>query len=253
MKMHILSGGRLRMRKVIYYPDAAPEETLELPVSSILLRHSKGNVLFDTGCHPDIGKDPTPRWGGLARFMTPVMAEDDHLLNSLACIGLSPDDISHVVCSHLHTDHCGCNQFFTKAKIFIHEAELAAARAPDGVRMGYLPADWDHPIPVELVREGHDLFGDGRIRLLHLPGHTPGAMGALVRLDRDGLFLLASDAASVKANLDDDFAPKNTWDVEKCLESYARIREIAQAGATVIYGHDDAQWRALRRGSDCYA
>jgi len=253
MKMHILSGGRLRMRKAIYYPHVAPAETFELPVSCILLRHDRGNVLFDTGCHPDIGKDPIPRWGGMARFMTPVMTEGDHVLNSLACVGLSPDDISHVVCSHLHTDHCGCNQFFTKAKIYIHEAELAAARAPDGVQMGYLPADWDHPMPVEPVADGHDVFGDGRIRLVHLPGHTPGAMAALVRLDRDGLFLLASDAVSVRANLDDNFAPKNTWDVEKCLASYARIRDLEQRGATVICGHDDAQWRGLRRGADYYA
>jgi N-acyl homoserine lactone hydrolase len=44
MKMHILSGGRLRMRKSIYLPDADPSETVELPVSSMLLRDARGNV-----------------------------------------------------------------------------------------------------------------------------------------------------------------------------------------------------------------
>ena len=41
-----------------------------------------------------------------------------------------------------------------------------------------------------------DLFDDGKIVLVPLPGHTPGTMGALVKLDRSGEFLLASDAAS---------------------------------------------------------
>jgi len=54
MKMHVLSGGRLRMKKAIYYPDAGREETVDLPVSCILMRHAQGNVLFDTGCHPTI-------------------------------------------------------------------------------------------------------------------------------------------------------------------------------------------------------
>ncbi len=33
MRMHILSGGRLRMLKHIYLPDAAPEEAVDLPVA----------------------------------------------------------------------------------------------------------------------------------------------------------------------------------------------------------------------------
>ena len=52
MKMHVLSGGRVRMRKSVYFPDADRGETIELPVSCVLLRHRQGNVLFDTGCHP---------------------------------------------------------------------------------------------------------------------------------------------------------------------------------------------------------
>ena len=52
MKMHALSGGRVRMRKSVYVPDADRSETIELPVSCFLLRHAQGNVLFDTGCHP---------------------------------------------------------------------------------------------------------------------------------------------------------------------------------------------------------
>ena len=48
MRMHMLSGGRPRMSRRTYYPDAERGETFELPVSCVLLRHAQGNVLFAT-------------------------------------------------------------------------------------------------------------------------------------------------------------------------------------------------------------
>ena len=252
MKMHVLSGGRLRMRKSIYFPDVAKDATIEMPVSCILLRHPEGNVLFDTGCHPSAATDAVGRWGPLAKVMTPIMAPDTNVLTGLKAIGVEPDDIDVVVCSHLHPDHCGCNAFFRKARIVVHALELAAAKEPGATNAGYLPADWDHPMPMQVIDRETDLFGDGRITLIPLPGHTPGTMGALVKLDRDGQFLLASDAVGLRSNLDDDFIPKNTWDVEQCRKSFAEVRRLEQAGATVICGHDLAQWDTLRKGADAY-
>ena len=79
MRMHILSGGRIRMKKSTYIPDADRHEMIELPVSCALLRHPQGNVLFDTGCHPSIAEDPEPRWGALTKFMLPMMTRDDNV------------------------------------------------------------------------------------------------------------------------------------------------------------------------------
>lgn len=250
--MHILSGGRLRMRRNIYFQDADRSETIELPVNCVLLRHPKGNVLFDTGCHPDVVRDAERRWGALARIMTPLMSAEDNVLDSLKAIGLGPDDVDVVVCSHLHPDHCGCNQFFTKARVFVRAEELAVVRAPDAVNAGYLAADWDHPLTYQEVTSDLDLFGDGRIQLVHLPGHTPGTMGMLVELPNSGRYLLAGDAVSIRKNLDDDIIPKNTWNKELCRASFARIREIEAGGAKVICGHDDAQWASLRKLADAY-
>ncbi len=88
--------------------------------------------------------------------------------------------------------------------------------------------------------------------LIPLPGHTPGTMGAKVDLDRDGSFLLVSDAVSLRENLDTDTVPRNTWNAEALLKSFAEIRRIEKAGATVICGHDDAQWQSLRKGAEAY-
>ena len=252
MKMHFLSGGRLRMRKNIFLPSAERGETIELPVSSALMRHGQANVLFDTGCHPTVAENPEARWGGLAKLMTPIMQPGEHVLSGLAAIGLAPEDIDVVINSHLHPDHCGCNEFFRKATFLVHAEEMVAARAPNSEAAGYLAADWDQPMPVDQVAGQRDVFGDGRIVLLPLPGHTPGSMGALAQLERSGTFLLAGDTVSLRETLDTDIVPRNTWNGEALLKSLAEIRRIEASGATIVCSHDAAQWATLRKGADAY-
>jgi glyoxylase-like metal-dependent hydrolase (beta-lactamase superfamily II) len=180
MKMHMLSGGRVRMRKSTYFPGSDRSQMIELPVSCILMRHAQGNVLFDTGCHPGVAENPEPRLAGMSKFMIPIMA----------------------------------------------------------------PRRQRHHRP--------RLMGDGRIVLLPLPGHTPGMMGALVGLDNSGEYLLASDALSIRENLDRDIIPRNSWNADLCAQSFAEIRRIEAAGAKIICGHDAAQWDSLRKGIDAH-
>ena len=221
MKMHVLSGGRVRMRKSVYLPAAERSEMIELPVSCFLLRHPQGNVLFDTGCHPSVAEDPAARWGGMAKFMTPIMPPGENVLAGLAGIGFSADDIDVVVCSHLHPDHCGCNAFFKRATVMVHEKEIAAARGPNAEAVGYLAAEWDFGA-FDALSGQRDVFGDGRIVLLPLPGHTPGSTGALVQLERSGTFLLAADAVALRVTLDRGIVPRNTQDVDAAAEVVRR-------------------------------
>ncbi|MGH7881109.1 MAG: N-acyl homoserine lactonase family protein, partial [Candidatus Binataceae bacterium] len=96
------------------------------------------------------------------------------------------------------------------------------------------------------------LFGDGRIVLVPLPGHTPGTTGALVTLDRGGKYFLASDTVSLRATLDTGIIPRNTWNADALAKSLVEVKRIETAGATILCGHDAAQWDALRKGADYY-
>ncbi len=195
MKMHFLEGGRLRMRRSIYVSGAAKEETIELPVHAALMRHIRGNVLFDSGCNPEAANDPQARWGGLSKVMTPIFQPEQTVVQQLQKIGLQPDDIDLVICSHLHPDHCGCNSYFRKATILCHEVEAATARAEGAENLGYLRTEWEQPQGFQTFVGDHDVFGDGRIVIMPMPGHTPGMSVARVELEKDGAFVLASDAA----------------------------------------------------------
>ena len=252
MKMHMLSGGRLRMSRRTYLPDAERGEMIDLPVACVLLRHTQGNVLFDTGCHPDVATDPEGRLGTLAKYMQPIMPADDHVLTSLKAVGLGPDDIDVVICSHLHTDHCGCNAFFKRATIFVHALEIEAANADNALDRGYIKADWDHPLKMEIFDRQMDVFGDGKLTLVPLPGHSKGTTGALVKLDQSGEYLLASDSLSVRANLDQRTSPRNSLDVDQFLNSLDEIARLEAAGVKIICGHDETQWAGLQKGLNAY-
>ena len=207
MKMHALSGGRVRMRRSVYVPEAERGETIELPVSCFLLRHPQGNVLFDTGCHPSVAEDPVAHWGGMAKIMTPIMPPGVNVLTGLAGIGFSADDVDVVVCSHLHPDHCGCNAFFQRATVVVHAKDVAAAR-------GRMPRPWAISLPngIRRVRPAgrpRDVFGDGQIVL-------DSVARAHARLDRRAgpaqarrHFLLAADAAPLRITLDEGIVPRN--------------------------------------------
>jgi N-acyl homoserine lactone hydrolase len=248
MRMHALSAGRLQMKRRTYFPDAPRDATIELPVISFLIRHRQANALFDTGCHPSALQDPAARWRGLAKVIKPICSPDDNLLRRLQSIGIVPEDVDLVICSHLHPDHCGCNAFFARATVICHVRELEAARAPGAEEAGYLASEWDYPQTFDIIDGARDLFGDGKVVIVPLPGHTPGSIGALVALERSGRFLLASDAVSIRATLDRDIVPRNTWNADLLQKSFAEIRRIEADGATVICGHDDAQWQEIASG-----
>ena len=53
---------------------------------------------------------------------------------------------------------------------------------------GYLAHRMGRRLTIDAIGGERDVFGDGRIVLVPLPGHTPGTTGALVALERSGSF-----------------------------------------------------------------
>jgi glyoxylase-like metal-dependent hydrolase (beta-lactamase superfamily II) len=252
IRLHVLSGGKIRSDKALYTPGRGDGVKVVAPVACFLIHHPQALILFDTGCHPDVATDPFKRWGGLAKAFQPVFTPADTVVPELGRLGHGPDDVDLVICSHLHMDHCGANEFFRRATCLVHARELATARDPLSEGRGYFRADWDHPTRWREVDGEVDLMGDGRVLLVPAPGHTPGTMMAAVALDRSGTLLLASDAMYTRENLEEDLAPRQVWDAEAWHRSAAEIRGWQGRGASIVFGHDPEQWETLRKGRDAY-
>jgi len=57
---------------------------------------------------------------------------------------------------------------------------------------------------------------------------------------------------ALRANLDLDINPRNTWSPEHSSHSMSEIRKIENAGVTVLFGHDDQQGQGLLKGVEFY-
>jgi N-acyl homoserine lactone hydrolase len=252
MRMKFLSGGKLQMNKSIFVPNSNKEEKITLPVISTFIEHKSTKILFDTGCHPNVYTEPEKRWGQLAKIMKPVGDFNDNLILNLKKNSIEPTDIDLVINSHLHPDHCGCNEFFVNAEFICSFEEIEVASKLDAKSKGYISHEWQHPMPLKGIKEFYDVFDDGRLITIALPGHTPGSIGLQVNTDKSGSFIIASDAISLERNIKHDEIPKNAWDGDLLLNSYQELRNLENRGFQLIYGHDYDQWEILKQTEQYY-
>ncbi|MDR1387695.1 MAG: N-acyl homoserine lactonase family protein [Propionibacteriaceae bacterium] len=211
------------------------------PALSFLLRSPQRMVLVDTG-PAQRDQDHHPSHVQLRR------SPDFGLDVSLERLGVAPGDIDTIVITHLHYDHA-CNlDRFPRAKIYLQAEELRAAVDPITHQKAMYEFGLEDFVPswvraswrVERVRGDFDL-ADG-LRLLLLPGHTPGMQSVLVQTE-SGPHLLASDIISSYDNLDDGAGgwayPGIHTDLVACERSLEKIRSL---GAVVVPSHD---WRVM--------
>jgi N-acyl homoserine lactone hydrolase len=127
--------------------------------------------------------------GELIIFDTGPYAYRPILQGRLRRAGIDPDAVTKVILSHLHWDNAANADLFHNADILVHERELNAASAASG-------RDWAIPeytaralrkLRLQPVAGDVELASD--LRIVELPGHTPGSIGLIV-----GRQLLAGDA-----------------------------------------------------------
>jgi N-acyl homoserine lactone hydrolase len=220
-----------------------PNGPLDLVAGCYLIRMSDGaNILVDSGLPPDA--EPSPHLSQLSDGKT--------VLEHLADIDLRPDDIGAVVCTHLDVDHAGHHDAFRNAEFVVQRAHLDVAR--DDPRYDGARANWDHPDLRYRPVDGDVELAPG-VWLIETSGHTPGHQSVLVRLAKTGPVLLAIDAVPAQALFTPD-RPATPMDVDGELArvSARKLIDLAkrERAALVVFGHDGAQWKTLKRAPEFY-
>lgn len=218
------------------------EGSTKVPITSYLITHPKGRVVFDTGLHPDTQQDPVNHVGDLlAAFHEFHYDEGEDLTARLQAVDVDPGSVTHIVNSHLHFDHCGGNCQLPNATVVVQRIEVDAARN-GGNERGYVDDDFDTGQPMTLIDGEHDLFGDGSVVCFPTYGHTPGHQSLRVRTEQGGDFVLCGDACYLKESLDTMTLPGVIADPEGTLRSLQLFRKLQQEGSTIMYGHDLDFW-----------
>lgn len=241
MQIYALPCGNIEFARHLFFPESPVDERMTIPVVSFLIRHPKGNVLFDTGVHPDVIADPFGSLGQrIASQYNYIGGKNDNVVSQLQLLGLATGDISHVINSHLHFDHCGANEFFPKAVFIVQKREMESVR---GRNDPFQIINIDHPGEYLLIDGDHDLFADGRIQLLSTFGHSPGHQSLLLTLDRGKKVLLAADACYTREHLDGNILPATFSDAKAAMATLSHLRQLEEKEQVHLYfGHDGQQW-----------
>lgn len=172
----------------------------------LLIESNDGLVLVDTGLGIEDTRNPTKRLGHA--FMAAVRPTADYRETAFLQIkelGFKPEDVRHILVTHLDLDHAGGLGDFPQAKVHIFAPEFRAAMNPNWrEKSRYMPHQWAHnPKWVTYETEGDHWHGFDSIRaipeledeilLVPLVGHTRGHSGIAVNTE-DGWLLHCGDA-----------------------------------------------------------
>ncbi len=182
---------------------------VEIAHSAVLIRHPQATFLYDTGLSTDIYLFLSNQ-SLLFRKTLANFAFEQSLASHLQGRGLGRGDLDFALLSHLHWDHVSGIPDIPGVPLRVNRVEYDAAQygildAYQGlVRqfMGDNPLDFfDIAGPAyEGFRNSYDLFGDGSIVLVSLPGHTAGNTGMFINRSNGPRLFLLGDAAWVAAN-----------------------------------------------------
>lgn len=218
------------------FSDTMSFQELKLPLtySCYLIRNGDKYLLWDTGLQLGEG----------------VEAPHRSIEGQLKLGGINPRQITYVGLSHYHYDHTGQLANFSNSTLLIGKDDwnlVQSSDNPPGVSPNGI-SRWRAPFSpwlsgsstlISVSGADHDVFGDGRVRILSMPGHTPGHQALLVKLERRGHVLLSGDVAHFRENLVDNGIP--TWNTNRAdsLASLDRFKKIAaKLKAEVIIQHD---------------
>ncbi len=148
------------------------------PVHGFVITHPAGAVLVDTGV------------GGPQGLLDDWRVVNVSVADALAELDMSPADISLVINTHLHFDHCGQNAVFKHAPFYVQRAELDRVRRTSPDHAGWF----------DFMGARFELLdGDTEIlpglRVIATPGHTAGHQSVVVQASDGTTDLLIGDAA----------------------------------------------------------
>jgi 4-pyridoxolactonase len=272
----LLDGGSLAIDGYKVYWNRGPSGDIRFPVYSVLIDHEDGLFIYDTGFD-------LPHMQAYISGDQPLQTPEQTLPAQLAKCGLEPSDVTAVLSSHLHIDHCGGHEFFPGALVYCHEAEYVQAQKPPLFeRMSYSDLSFDPAL--EAARDGMDLGSEGDgdrgrsvhykfirgdyevakgITLVETLGHSAGHYSLLVEFPgADGTtgagarrrpILFTGDAAMTPRNLEMMVIGGFHLDPVKGTNSLQKIKDVAaQYGAEIFCSHSMPDFEGWLKAPEWY-
>ncbi len=239
----------------------------------LLLETKYGLVLVDTGFGTRDVDHPDARLAKFFRALNrPQLRREETAVERVRALGFRPEDVRHILVSHLDFDHAGGIEDFPNAAVHVTAKEKEVADARDGGAFvgtrRYRPQQWDekHDWRLYPMGGGERWFGFDAVRDLHglapeillvpLAGHTFGHTGVAVK-EAGGWLLYAADAYFYHGEIGDPYAcPPGLRGYQKLMEvdraarlaNRRRLRELARDHGDevrIFCAHDPVEFEVL--------
>ena len=220
---------------------------VRFPVFSVLIDHSDGLFLFDSGYDRGTVEE-------FLAFEQPDQTEEQTLPAQLDLCGFAASDVSAVLNSHLHFDHCGGQRHLPDTVTWVGKDELRHCLVPEPFeRLGYADKVFHRPDSAYRWLEGDEVdFADG-IRLLFTPGHTVGHYSLVLEREGSPPMLFPADVTYTRETWEKELISGFHNDPTANFVSLRKVKHLAdRLGADVFFTHDMEAWESYKHAPDHY-
>ena len=229
LQLHLLQNGFFSLDKGFLVYGKYYGKIYEAALKPLLIINDEEKILVDTG----IGELPEQ----YKRFYSVRQSPEHSLDVQLQNRRLKPEDITIVINTHLHFDHCGNNRLFKNAKFYVQAGELRYAFSPDRFQKNaYIQDFFNHDLDYVEVKGDYKLT-EG-ISIISTSGHSPGHQSIIIRNDGNTC-VYCGDAAPLKENLESLNIPGVLHHADDALRSIEKLKSIKDA--IFVFSHDKEQ------------
>lgn len=267
MKVYILNTGYLETDKNNVVAGATigtkskpivENKWIKLPVMAVLIDCGEEKILYDLGSNPEAMNGYWPEH--LQEIYPLYQTTEQRIENQLGLCQVKPEDITKVVISHMHLDHAGNLNLFPEADVYVPKADFMFAQSL--VRLnknplthgGYIKADLEVDVKqYHLIEEDMELLPG--IDLINLPGHTPGLLGLVIHLDKEGTLIFPQDCVySSEIYGPPAKASGLLYDSLSFFKSIQKVKDLEKKyEAKVFFAHDDEFFQGVRKAPEFYS
>jgi len=250
LRLYVFDCGMLRLESVEDFSIANDETAVrDLAVPCYVIEHAKGRLLWDGGLPSATAAAEGWQGDGMLLRLDRTFAEQ------LADVDLNMGSFDYMAFSHMHFDHVGVANEVQGAQLLIQQAEYDAAFADPVTLPGADPSLYSNLKDAEtlFIVGDHDVFGDGRVRIISAPGHTPGHQVLFVDLANTGPIVLSGDLYHFALSRTDRRVPSFNVDADATLASMDRVEAfLEEKGATLWIEHELALFEQLKKSPESY-
>lgn len=246
-RVWLLDSGSLVIDRTHIAWNVEPGSPVRFPVYSVLIEHSDGLFLFDSGFDKGTVEEFLP-------FELPEQTDEQTLPAQLEKCGFATSDVTAVINSHLHFDHCGGQRNLPEAVTWVGKEELRHCLVPEPFeRLGYADKVFHRPDSAYRWLEGEEVdFADG-IRLLFTPGHTVGHYSLLLERDGRRPMLFVADVTYTRETWEKELISGFHNDPTANVASVRKVKHLARRlDAEVFFTHDMQEWESYKHAPDHY-